>query len=36
MKLTSAENVIKVTTLETIRTSKHQPGVPIDIFRSGN
>jgi DNA-binding Lrp family transcriptional regulator len=33
MKLTSAEDVIKVTTLETIRTSKHHPGVPIDIFR---
>ncbi|HJN24795.1 MAG TPA: Lrp/AsnC family transcriptional regulator [Rhodospirillales bacterium] len=33
MKLTSAENVIKVTTLETIRTSKNQPGVPVDISR---
>lgn len=33
MKLTSADDVIKVTTLETIRTSKQQPGVPIDIFR---
>jgi hypothetical protein len=32
MKLTSAENVIKVTTLETIRTSKSLPGVPIDTF----
>ena len=32
MKLTSAENVIKVTTLETIRTSKNLPGVPLDIF----
>ena len=32
MKLTSAENVIKVTTLETIRTSKDLPGVPIDCF----
>ncbi len=30
MKLTSAENVIKVTTLETIRTSKDDPGVPVD------
>ncbi len=36
MKLTAAENVIKVTTLETIRTSKHQPGVPIDISRGGS
>ena len=34
MKLTSAENVIKVTTLETIRTSKNLPGVPIDISES--
>lgn len=33
MKLTSAENVIKVTTLETIRTSKNLPGVPIDVAR---
>jgi DNA-binding Lrp family transcriptional regulator len=33
MKLTSADNVIKVTTLETIRTSKNQPGVPIDIIQ---
>ena len=32
MKLTSAENVIKVTTLETIRTSKKLPGVPI-VFK---
>ena len=32
MKLTSAENVVKVTTLETIRTSKDLPGVPIDCF----
>ena len=32
MKLTSAENVIKVTTLETIRTSKSLPGVPLDSF----
>ena len=33
MQLTSAENVIKVTTLETIRTSKNLPGVPIDVTR---
>ena len=33
MKLTSAENVIKVNTLETIRTSKNLPGVPVDISR---
>jgi DNA-binding Lrp family transcriptional regulator len=32
MKLTSAENVIKVTTLETIRTSKGLPSVPLDSF----
>jgi len=30
MKLTSANDVIKVTTLETIRTSKDLPGVPVD------
>ncbi len=30
MKLTSADNVIKVTTLETIRTSKDDPGVPVE------
>ena len=30
MKLTSADDVIKVTTLETIRTSKDTPGVPVD------
>jgi len=30
MKLTSAPDVIKVTTLETIRTSKNQPGFPVD------
>jgi len=29
MQLTSADNVIKVTTLETIRTSKDEPGVPV-------
>jgi DNA-binding Lrp family transcriptional regulator len=34
MKLTSAENVIKVTTLETIRTSKSLSGVPIDISQA--
>ncbi len=33
MQLTSAENVIKVTTLETIRTSKDLPGVPVDVSR---
>ena len=36
MQLTSADNVIKVTTLETIRTSKNQPGVPIDLVRRGS
>ena len=30
MGITSAEHVDTVTTLETIRTSKNQPGVPID------
>ena len=30
MKLTSANDVIKVTTLETIRTSKDLPGVPVE------
>ena len=29
MRLTSADNVIKVTTLETIRTSKSRVGVPV-------
>jgi len=29
MQLTSADNVIKVTTLETIRTSRDLPGVPV-------
>ncbi|MHA1598002.1 MAG: Lrp/AsnC family transcriptional regulator [Alphaproteobacteria bacterium] len=29
MQLTSANNVIKVTTLETIRTSRDLPGVPV-------
>jgi len=30
MKLTSTKDVIKVTTLETIRTSKDVPGVPVE------
>jgi len=29
MRLTSADNVLKVTTFETIRTSKDDPGVPV-------
>jgi len=36
MRLTASDGVVTVTTLETIRTSKHQPGVPIDISRGGN
>ncbi|OHC74145.1 MAG: AsnC family transcriptional regulator [Rhodospirillales bacterium RIFCSPLOWO2_12_FULL_58_28] len=30
MRLTAAPHVAKVTTLETIRTSKHAPGIPIE------
>ncbi|HER25909.1 MAG TPA: Lrp/AsnC family transcriptional regulator, partial [Rhodospirillales bacterium] len=30
MKLTATEDVIKVTTHETIRTSKSTPGVPVE------
>jgi hypothetical protein len=31
MGITSADHVTTVTTLETIRTSKNQPGVPVDM-----
>jgi len=30
MRLTSADGVVKVTTLETIRTSKDEPGAPVE------
>ncbi len=32
MRLTASANVITVSTLETIRTEKNQPGVPIDLL----
>lgn len=31
MRLTASENVVTVSTLETIRTEKDAPGVPVDV-----